>query len=150
MATQDGNGSQQGSYLIAELCSEFAITPRALRFYEQRGLLKPARRGVTRHFSRGDRARLQLILRGKRFGFSLMEIKEILDLYDHRDGELVQLQAALPRLKGQLDHLRQKRDELNRAITDLEAYCRQVDDALQQRQQDGPATPAHRQRRIAE
>src|SRR5262249_53367270 len=82
------------TYSITELCREFDVTPRTLRFYEQKVLLAPARRGWTRLFSYRDRARLQLILRGKKVGFSLEEIKEMLDLYNLKDGQLTQLRVA--------------------------------------------------------
>src|SRR5687768_18222097 len=74
-AAKDERPSRERTYSITELCREFNVTPRTLRFYEQKGLLSPARRGWTRLFSYRDRARLQLILRGKRVGFSLEEIK---------------------------------------------------------------------------
>ncbi len=85
------------TYSITELCREFDVTPRTLRFYEQKGLLHPARRGWTRLFSYRDRARLQLILRGKKVGFALEEIKEMLDLYNLRDGQLTQCGSPPPR-----------------------------------------------------
>lgn len=141
METQTDGGINHRSYRITELCREFKTTTRALRFYEQRGLLNPARRGTTRLFSRRDRARLQLILRGKRFGFSLVEIKEMLDLYYRDDGAKVQLQAVLPKLKQQLGHLQRERAELDDTIADLEKYCQQVNDALDQRREDKQAPP---------
>ena len=70
------------SYSITDLAKEFNITPRALRFYEDKGLIKPKRQGVTRVFSDRDRVRLALTLRGKRLGFSLEEVKEIIEMYD--------------------------------------------------------------------
>lgn len=138
METQISGDINQRIYKITELCNEFKTTTRALRFYEQHGLLNPARRGTTRLYSRRDHARLQLILRGKRFGFSLREIREMLDLYDRDNGEIIQLQAVLPKLKQQLDHLQHERSQLDNAIADLETYCQQVDDVLNQRQQDEP------------
>ena len=95
---QDRPGRDR-TYSITELCREFSVTPRTLRFYEQKGLLAPARRGWTRLFSYRDRARLQLILRGKRVGFSLEEIKEMLDLYNLKDGQLTQLRVASTKIK---------------------------------------------------
>ena len=74
------------TFTITDLAGEFKITPRTIRFYEDKHLLQPSRQGLSRVYSRRDRARLQLILRGKRLGFSLAEIKEMLDLYDLGDG----------------------------------------------------------------
>jgi len=73
------------TFTIRNLCNEFKATPRALRFYEDKGLLSPAREGLNRVYSHKDRVRLQLILRGKRVGLSLSEIRELLDLYDEND-----------------------------------------------------------------
>ena len=106
------------TYSITELCREFDVTPRTLRFYEQKGLLHPARRGWTRLFSYRDRARLQLILRGKKVGFALEEIKEMLDLYNLRDGQLTQLRIASTKMRERLTALRQQRIELEDAIAD--------------------------------
>ena len=127
----------QQTYTIEELCREFGVTTRALRFYEQRNLLTPARRGWTRIFSHRDRARLQLILRGKRFGFTLSEIKELLDLYDQDGGQLAQLQVALPKLRGQLELMQRERDELIETIIELERSCQHIGDKLRDRLKRG-------------
>ena len=78
-------------YTIGEMCADFDVTPRTLRFYEYKELLAPIREGQKRLFTNKDRARLKLILRGKRFGFSLAEIKDLLDLYEIGDGQVTQL-----------------------------------------------------------
>lgn len=122
------------SYSISDLCREFGVTPRTLRFYEQKGLLMPARRGWTRLFSYRDRARLQLILRGKRIGFSLDEIKEILDLYNLRDGQLTQLRVASVKLRERLAALTRQRAEVDQTIAELERTCDIVDGMLKDRQ----------------
>ncbi len=83
------------TYTIGELCAEFAVTPRTLRFYEYKELLAPVREGQRRLFSQRDRARLKLILRGKRFGFSLDEMKDLLDLYSADKTQVTQLSATL-------------------------------------------------------
>lgn len=117
----------QKTYTVTQLCKEFGVTARTLRFYEQHKLLAPARpRGWTRIFSHRDRVRLQLILRGKRFGFSLLEINELLDLCDKGDGPLTLSLTTLPKLQAQLELLRKKRDELTEAIADLESCCEQL------------------------
>jgi len=121
------------TFSITELCREFDVTPRTLRFYEQKGLLAPARRGWTRIFNYRDRARLQLILRGKRVGFALEEIKEMLDLYNLRDGQLTQLKVASAKMRERLEALRQQRVEVDEAIADLERTCGIVDGMLKER-----------------
>ena len=124
------------TYSITELCKEFDVTPRTLRFYEQKGLLSPARRGWTRLFSYRDRARLNLILRGKRVGFSLEEIKEMLDLYNLRDGQLTQLRVASTKMRERLGVLKVQRVELDQAIGDLERTVELVDNMLKERTQN--------------
>jgi DNA-binding transcriptional MerR regulator len=130
--TKKGLGRDR-TFSITELCREFAVTPRTLRFYEQKGLLSPARRGWTRIFSYRDRARLQLILRGKRVGFALEEIKEMLDLYNLRDGQLTQLKVASTKMRERLDALRAQSVEIGAAIADLERTCDIVDGMLKER-----------------
>ncbi len=122
------------TYSITELCREFKVTPRTLRFYEQKGLLAPARRGWTRLFSYRDRARLQLILRGKRAGFALEEIKEMLDLYNLKDNQLTQLRVSSTKMRERLVALRQQRIEIEEAIADLEKTIVVVDDMLKERE----------------
>jgi DNA-binding transcriptional MerR regulator len=135
MTTDQGfTPTRDQTYSISELCREFDITPRTLRFYEQKGLLAPARRGWTRIFNYRDRARLQLILRGKRVGFSLDDIKEILDLYNLKDGQLTQLQVASVKMRERLEALRNQRVELEQTIGDLERTCGIVDGMLKERQ----------------
>ena len=133
------------TYSITELCREFDVTPRTLRFYEQKGLLHPARRGWTRLFSYRDRARLQLILRGKKVGFALEEIKEMLDLYNLRDGQLTQLRIASTKMRERLEALRKQRVELEDAIADLERTVVVVDGMLKEREAAGTPQGAPRQ-----
>lgn len=106
---------------IRQMCDAFAVTPRTLRFYEQKELLSPMRDGTKRLYSRRDRARLTLILRGKRFGFSLEEIRQLLNLYDAHDNKLVQLAAVVEVAKERLADMVRQRDELTEAIGDLSA-----------------------------
>jgi DNA-binding transcriptional MerR regulator len=89
------NGERRQTYSITQLRREFDVTARTLRFYEDKGLLEPARDGQTRLYSHRDRARLKLILLGKRVGFSLADIKEILDLYNLKDGRFTQMRVSL-------------------------------------------------------
>ena len=104
---------------IREMCDTFEVTPRTLRFYESKELLFPVREGQKRLFSRRDRARLKLILRGKRFGFSLEELRQLLDLYDMGDQQQTQLTRSVEVAKERLADLVTQRDELNAAIADL-------------------------------
>jgi len=105
---------------IREMCDAFDVTPRTLRFYEAKELLFPIREGQKRLFTRRDRARLKLILRGKRFGFSLEEIRQLLDLYHMGDQQQTQLTRTYELAQKRLDDLIRRRDELNAAITDLQ------------------------------
>src|ERR1700760_3214710 len=88
-------GSSERTYTIRQLCREFGVTPRALRFYEDKGLLSPGRQGMNRVYSHRDHGRLVLILRGKRVGLSLNEIREILDLYKVGDGGTAQMARTI-------------------------------------------------------
>jgi DNA-binding transcriptional MerR regulator len=139
--------SRERTYSISELCREFGVTPRTLRFYEQKGLLSPARKGWTRLFSYRDHARLRLILRGKRVGFALEEIKEMLDLYNLRDGQVTQLQVASVKMRERLEILRRQRVELEEAIADLERTCGIVDGMLRERQ-GAAASPASAEKNV--
>ena len=130
---KDKKDPRSETYSITQLCREFNVTPRALRFYEQKGLLSPSRRGWTRIFNYRDRARLKLILRGKKVGFTLAEIKEMLDLYNLKDGQLAQLKLASRKMAERLVALRQQRVELEEAIEDLEHTCKIVDGMLKER-----------------
>ena len=105
---------------IREMCDAFDVTPRTLRFYESKELIGPERIGQKRLYSRRDRARLKLILRGKRFGFSLEEIRQLLNLYDMGDQQQTQLQRTYQVAQERLADLISRRDELNEAIADLE------------------------------
>ena len=107
---------------IRQMCEAYDVTPRTLRFYEQKELLAPIREGTRRLFTRRDRVRLQLILRGKRFGFSLEDIRQLLDLYEVDPTQRIQLTEALSAARKRLDEMRRQHDELGEAITDLEAH----------------------------
>jgi DNA-binding transcriptional MerR regulator len=104
---------------IREMCDAFDVTPRTLRFYEQKELLFPIREGQKRLFTRRDRARLKLILRGKRFGFSLEQIRQLLDLYDAGDQRLTQLTRAYEIARTRLSEMERQRAELDGAIAEL-------------------------------
>ena len=108
------------TYSIGKMCAEFSVTPRTLRFYEYKELLAPLRDGQRRLFTQRDRARLRLILRGKRFGFSLDAWKDRLDLYDTDRTQVTQLSATLEAARRHHAALTAKRDELTLALVDLE------------------------------
>jgi DNA-binding transcriptional MerR regulator len=106
---------------IREMCETFDVTPRTLRFYEAKELLFPVRQGQRRLFTRRDRARLKLILRGKRFGFSLEEIRQLLDLYDMGDQQETQLSKTYELAEKHLAAMEAQRAELDEAIGELKA-----------------------------
>ena len=114
---------------ITELCAEFGVTLRALRFYEDKGLLSPRRIGGARVYTRRDRARLTLILRAKAIGSPLSEIKRYLDLYgDHGEGRVPQLAYVIARTDTAIEQLVQKRAQIDETLAELKvinASCRQ-------------------------
>lgn len=127
------------TYTITDLAHEFKVTARAIRFYEDKGLLHPSRQGMMRVYTKRDRARLLLILRGKRLGFSLAEIREMIDLYDLGDGRIEQLTLTLKRSRDRLAALETQRHDIEEAITQLKQDVRILDDFLKQNRDRGPA-----------
>jgi len=121
------------TWSISEMCRDFEVTPRTLRFYEQKEMLTPARKGWTRIFNYRDRARVKLILRGKRAGFALDEIKEMLDLYNLRNGNRKQLELASEKMKDRLDALKEQQTEIEEAIVDLKQTVKVVDGMLKEK-----------------
>ena len=115
---------------IRQMCDAFDVTPRTLRFYESKELLFPIRDGQKRLFTRRDRARLKLILRGKRFGFSLEEIRQLLELYHVGDQQETQLTRTLEVAQMRLEDLEQRREELDAAIADMRAQMGLVREML--------------------
>lgn len=130
-APQDGPISATGFLTVTQLARALGITARAIRFYEDKGLITPHRAGTTRVYTARDRARMILILRGKRLGFSLREIKEYLDLYrtDH-DGQAGQITALLGGLRKRLADLRDQQRALTQTIAELEEAEAQAEAAL--------------------
>jgi DNA-binding transcriptional MerR regulator len=104
---------------IREMCDAFEVTPRTLRFYEAKELLFPIREGQKRLFTYRDRARLKLILRGKRFGFSLEDIRQLLELYKSGGEQVTQLEKTYEVAQQRMDELVRQRQELDAAIADL-------------------------------
>jgi DNA-binding transcriptional MerR regulator len=118
------------TYSISELSREFSVTPRALRFYEDKGLLSPKREGMSRIYSARERGRLQIILRGKRLGFPLSDIKEIIDLYDLNDGEKTQMTVALKKFKKRLDDLKAQKEDVIYALSETERGIQWLEERL--------------------
>ncbi|WP_028878880.1 MerR family transcriptional regulator [Terasakiella pusilla] len=123
----------QEFYTVPELAKELGITPRAIRFYETKELLKPQRAGSTRVYTRKDRARLILILRGKRLGFSLAEIREFLDLYQTRTDQVEQIQMLAGKVRYRIDDLEEQRLELEKVLIELKDIEQECFDALAQK-----------------
>jgi len=121
---------QERIYTISQLASEFDVTPRAIRYYEDRGLLSPARSGQNRIYTLRDRGRLYLILRGKRVGFSLAEIGEMLDLYDLDDGQVGQASAVLNKVQKRIAILERQKRDLEQVISELRNDSRKIEDFL--------------------
>jgi DNA-binding transcriptional MerR regulator len=121
------------TYTIRELTREFAVTARTLRFYEIEGLLAPRRQGQARIYSNRDRARLSLILRGRRVGFSLAEIAELLDLYEKGDEGLSQLQHAEVKFAERIGALERQRIDIDAQIADLKLSLTRVKNMLEER-----------------
>lgn len=122
---RDSNLAADGKiFRIGELAKEFDVTLRTLRFYEDKGLLSPHRVGNTRLYSRGDRARLKIILLGKRVGMSLADIQEILDLYEPTGDNTRQIEVAIKKGEAQLVVLNSERAKLDAAINELETTLR--------------------------
>lgn len=118
----DDDGEMKGkTYSISELAKEFDVTPRAIRFYEDQGLISPSRKGRRRVYRERDRVRLKLILRGKRLGFALSEVKEMFDLYDTSPGESGQLKFLLDKIKDRREMLEQQRQDIEAVLHEMES-----------------------------
>lgn len=110
-------------YTISDLVSAFGVTSRTLRFYEDEGLLNPLRRGQMRLYSKADHARLAWVLRGKRVGFSLAEIRELLDLYGADSSRMTQRVKTLEKCQERIAALERQRNDLNQMIDELQDFC---------------------------
>ena len=128
----------QTSFTIGDLAKEFKVTLRTLRFYEDRSMLRPHREGQNRLYSRRDRSRLRLILLGKKVGFSLSEIKEMLDLYELRGGNAFQLRHALKRFEEHAELLKRHRNDVDQALAELTRTTSIVAGLLRDREAEDP------------
>lgn len=135
LRTPEGAGAasiaaQPEYFSITDLAREYGVTSRTLRFYEDEGLIHPTRRGTTRIYSRADKARLAWILRGRSVGFSLADIRELLDMYAPGDARRAQLEATLGKSRERVLALRAQRDALDATIAELQEFCRTIEERL--------------------
>ena len=124
---------ERGEFSIGELASEFDVTPRAIRFYEDHGLLAPKRSGQRRIYSLRDRTRLKLTLRGKRLGLTLSEVRELIDMYEPGRDERPQLERFLAVLESHKSTLLQQRADIEAQLTELQAFEKRVRKQLRRR-----------------
>jgi DNA-binding transcriptional MerR regulator len=125
------------SYTIRQLTKELRVTARTLRHYEDEGLVEPARRGLTRVFSEHDRARLIIILRGRRLGFSIPEMKEVAKMYDYKDGDAPQMILARRKFEARIRQLEEQKLDLEQALRQLRHCVAEINNGLEGK----PRTP---------
>ncbi|EAU42818.1 transcriptional regulator, putative [Fulvimarina pelagi HTCC2506] len=132
LGIEEHEDAERDVYRIGDLAREFGVTLRTLRFYEDRGLLSPERRGTTRLYSRRDRARLRLVLLAKVLGFSLTEARQLIDLYHQPDGKRKQLELALERFEEQQIILHEQKREIEESIAAMDLTMKVARERLSQ------------------
>ena len=125
------------TFSIADLASEFGITTRTIRYYEDEGLISPCRQGQRRIYSPRDRVRLKLIMRGKRLGFSLKEVREMVDMYDADNSEVAQLSLFLEKIKERRAALLRQREDIETILDELDRLEAQSGELLAEKQKSG-------------
>lgn len=130
MSVEKLRSNDKKFWSIGEMSREFSVTARALRFYEDRGLISPIREGLNRKYTARDRARLLLVLRGKRVGIPLDEIREMLNLYDLEGGKRQQMEIAIARFHSQIEILENQKIDIENSITLLKAQIVRVEQLL--------------------
>ncbi len=123
---------ERKTYTISELAKEYGITPRAIRLYEERGLLAPTRDGNRRVYSERDRVRLRLTLRAKRLGMSLQEAKELIEMYDSSPDKKVQIQRLLAKLDERREILKRQREDIEHALAEIEDVYQRAQASLRE------------------
>ncbi|MFA6312254.1 MAG: MerR family DNA-binding transcriptional regulator [Sterolibacterium sp.] len=139
----------EATFSITELSREFDVTPRTIRYYEDQGLLSPQRSGLQRVYTKRDRTRLKLALRGKRLGLSLAEIKGMIDMYDtvqDEEGQLVKFLSALTQRRAALE---QQREDIEALLTEISGFEQQCRELLVAETPRGARTKTKRSRRAA-
>ncbi len=129
------------TFSISELGKEFGITARAMRFYEDKGLLCPARNGQRRIYSRADRTRLKLVMRGRRLGWPLDEIRAVIDMYDTSEGELKQLEYTCEKISERRERLLQQQRDIESSLRDMQEIEQRCRNRIEQ-MNIKPNTPA--------
>jgi len=124
------DAASSATHSIGDLSREFRVTTRTIRFYEDQGLLCPRRQGQNRIYAPRDRVRLKLILRGKRLGFSIREIKDMLDMYDAPEGEVGQLRYFMDRMRERREDLLRQRADIDQVLGELGALEARCEDIL--------------------
>ena len=138
LTTRTHEQAAPANFTIGELSRQFAVTTRTIRFYEDEGLLAPQRAGLQRIYTARDRVRLKLILRGKRLGFSIREIKEMVDMYDAPEGEVGQLRYFIERMHQRREDLLKQRNDIEQVLTELDQLQARCESLIA-----APGEPSH-------